>query len=110
MQREIIHECECEICQNQGSTEIRQMHHLMNVFINRLDEQERRWYAALEAKKLGQGGLEKVAQITGLHVNTIRRGKAEMLQDLSGRPQDRVRVEGGGRKRLEKKVLKSQAN
>lgn len=79
----------------------------MNLFMSRLDEQEQRWYAALEATKLGHGGLETIAQITGLHVNTIRRGQEEMANDLSERPQERVRVAGGGRPTVEKKSPKS---
>lgn len=99
-----IHECECEICQNEASNPLKEEHHLMNVFMSRLDEQERRWYAALEAKKLGHGGIEALSRITGLNDNTIRRGQNELSQDLSGRPSDRVRLAGGGRKTVEKKV------
>jgi Rhodopirellula transposase DDE domain len=103
MEQATIHQCECELCQARKSPEIMNNHHLMNVFMSRLDEQGRRWYAALEASKLGHGGLEHIAKITGLHVNTIRRGQAELAHDLAERPNDRVRVEGGGRQRLEKK-------
>jgi len=103
MAQATIHQCECEVCQAEKSPEVMQNHHLMNVFMSRLDEQERRWYAALEASQLGHGGLEIMATITGLHVNTIRRGQDEMADDLARRPNDRVRVEGGGRQRLEKK-------
>jgi hypothetical protein len=28
----------------------------MNVLLSRLDEQQRRWYAALEANRMGHGG------------------------------------------------------
>ena len=107
MPQATIHACECAVCQAQKVPETMRTHHLMNVFISRLDEQERRWYAALEATKVGHGGLELIAQITGLHVTTIRRGQAELSDDLAGRPQERVRVEGGGRPALEKKVLSS---
>ncbi|NIQ08857.1 MAG: hypothetical protein GWO23_03925 [Gammaproteobacteria bacterium] len=75
----------------------------MNLFLSRLDEQQRRWYAALEAEKLGHGGLEKIAKITGLHVNTISRGRKELRNDLRERPSQRVRLKGGGRKAVEKK-------
>jgi hypothetical protein len=75
----------------------------MNLFLSRLDEQQRRWYAALEAEKLGHGGIETMAQITGLNVNTISRGRKELNNELQERPSDRVRVEGGGRKASEKK-------
>ena len=73
--------------------------------MSRLDEQQRRWFAALEAKRLGHGGMRLMSKITGLDVNTIRRGKRELADDLKSRPLGRVRVAGGGRKRAEKKIL-----
>lgn len=103
MSQNEVHECQCEKCQSGEPEALKQEHHLMNLFMSRLDEQERRWYAALEAKKIGHGGLERIARITGLHVNTIRRGQEELATDLSERPTERVRIKGGGRKRVEKK-------
>ena len=75
----------------------------MNVLLSRLNEQHRRWYVALEAERIGHGGSERLAQITGMNVNTIRRGRRELNDDLAGRPTDRVRKPGGGRPALEKK-------
>ncbi len=74
----------------------------MNVLLSRLDEQQRRWYVALEAKKLGHGGIGRLAQITGMDVGTIRRGKQELETDLEDRPVNRTRLRGGGRPRAEK--------
>lgn len=76
----------------------------MNVLMSRLDEQQRRWYAAVEAEKIGHGGNVRVAQITGLNVETIRQGRRELAQDLVDRPVDRIRLPGGGRPRAEKKT------
>lgn len=98
-----IHQCKCEICQEPEAHPKKKEHHRMNVFLSRLDEQQRRWYAALEAEKLGHGGLEKMAKISGLNVNTISRGRTELANDLQERPTQRVRVKGGGRKAVEKK-------
>jgi hypothetical protein len=98
-----IHQCECEICQAPDLDPKKEEHYRMNLFLSRLDEQQRRWYAALEAEKLGHGGLEQMAKITGLHVNTISRGRKELGNELKERPRQRVRVEGGGRKTVEKK-------
>jgi hypothetical protein len=75
----------------------------MNLFLSRLDEQQRRWYVALEARKMGHGGATRMAQITGMHVDTIRRGREELEKELEGRPEDRVRLPGGGRPPVEKK-------
>ena len=98
-----IHQCECDICQGSETHPVKEEHRWMNLFVSRLDEQQRRWYAALEAEKLGHGGIETMAKITGLNVNTISRGRKELNKELQERPSQRVRVEGGGRKALEKK-------
>lgn len=76
----------------------------MNVLLSRLDEQQRRWYVALEAHKLGHGGISQLSEITGLHPETIRRGQRELAQELAQRPRDRVRLPGGGRPATEKKA------
>jgi hypothetical protein len=71
--------------------------------MSRLNEQQRRWMAALEAKKIGHGGTKKLSAITGLDINTIRRGREELEAGLVNRPTQRIRVVGGGRKGVEKK-------
>ena len=81
-----------------------QHHHTqLNLVMSRLDEQQRRWLAAVEANRLGHGGTERMHRITGLDINTIRRGRRELDTGLTERPIARIRVAGGGRKRLEKK-------
>ena len=74
----------------------------MNLLLSRLDEQQRRWYVALEAKKLGYGGITLLSQITGMGTDTIRRGRDELDEELNDRPVDGVRLPGGGRQRVEK--------
>jgi uncharacterized protein with PhoU and TrkA domain len=81
----------------------------MNLFLSRLDEQQRRWYVALESKKMGHGGDVLLSQITGMDVETIRRGRRELEGDLVNRPADRIRLEGGGRPRVEKKTPRSKS-
>jgi len=102
-----VHQCECEICQTEETHPIKALHHQMNILLSRLDEQQRRWYAALEAEKIGHGGDKQVSMITGINVNTIRRGRRELMSDLGDRPTDRIRIPGGGRKLVEKKNLGS---
>jgi len=99
-----VHQCECALCQSEEDHPDKILHHRMNVFFIRLDEQQRRWYAALEAQRLGHGGATLVSQITGIHADTIRRGLRELEEDLEGRPIDRVRLPGGGRKRIEEQT------
>jgi hypothetical protein len=76
----------------------------MNLLVSRLDEQQRRWYVALEANRLGAGGVQLVSQITGLDEKTIQRGQAELGAEFAGRPEDRVRLPGAGRPPVEKKT------
>ena len=103
-----VHRCGCAHCQGPGDHPDKERHQQMNVFLSRLDEQQRRWYVALEAKKMGHGGAERLSQITGLHVETIRRGRRELDRQLADRPVDRVRLPGGGRPRVEKRGAGSQ--
>jgi hypothetical protein len=82
----------------------------MNLFLSRLDEQQRRWYVALESKKVGYGGDTLLSQITGLDVETIRRGRRELDGELVDRPTDQVRLAGGGQPSVEKKPQRSSSN
>jgi hypothetical protein len=59
---------------------------------------------ALESLKIGHGGDTLLSQITGMSVETIRRGREELKSYLQDRPADRVRLAGGGRTPLEKKT------
>ncbi len=93
-----VYQCQCPICQQTGDSPEKELHAQMNLFLSRLNEQQRRWYVALEAKKLGHGGAKFMFQVTGIHTNTIRRGRKELDQLLADRPVDRVRQAGGGRK------------
>ena len=43
-----------------------------------LREHDRRRYAAIEATKLGHGGLEYIARLLGCDPKTIREGQAEL--------------------------------
>jgi hypothetical protein len=103
MSEKTIHECQCPNCQQLGEHPDKELHRQMNLFLSRLDEQQRRWYVALEAKKMGRGGARRMSQITGMHMATIRRGRREIESLLADRPVDRVRQVGGGRMAVEKK-------
>ena len=101
-----VHPCACAACQA-GDHPEKEDHRYLNLILSRLDEQQRRWVAGREARRRGHGGIQQVAEITGLHPETIRIGRDELDQDLRGRPTDRVRLPGGGRPRVEKKTLAS---
>ena len=99
-----VHECECSACLQSKENPDWQIHHRMKVFLDRLDEQQRRWYVALESKKMGHGGDVELSAITGMDVETIRRGRRELDDDLASRSPERVREEGGGQPTVEKKT------
>jgi hypothetical protein len=102
-----IHQCQCPVCLGDANHPQRLLHEQMNLLLQRLDEQERRWVAGLESKKIGYGGDTVVACITGLHVDTIRRGREELDAGLEDRPTDRVRRPGAGRPPVKKKIRPS---
>ena len=99
-----IYKCQCEDCLNPTDHPLKELHQQMNLFLSRLDEQQRRWYVALESKKIGHGGDRLLSEISGINVETIRRGRRELDTSLEGRPIERVRREGGGRPLVEKKI------
>jgi hypothetical protein len=102
MTQKPVHQCECEACQQGEDLAQQAEHQRVNLLMSRLDEQQRRWYAAVESAKIGFGGDAQIARITGLNVETIRRGRREMAEQLATRPTKRIRVTGGGRPRVEK--------
>ena len=95
--------CSCSACRA-GDHPERDEHRRLKLIFSRLDEQQRRWMAGHEATKRGHGGIRLVAEITGLHPETVRRGRDELAAGLEGRPIDRIRLPGGGRPRVEKKT------
>ena len=76
----------------------------MNLLLRRLDEQQRRWYVAVEANRMGRGGVHLLSLISGMDVKTIQRGQEDIERGLSERPVTQIRRSGGGRPRVEKKT------
>lgn len=71
---------------------------LMKRLFDSLEENDRQRYAAIEATKLGHGGIEYIARILQCDSKTIRRGLAE-LEGTDDLNLGRIRREGGGRKK-----------
>jgi len=67
----------------------------MKALYDSLSEKDRRRYAAVEAEKLGHGGVEYISRVLGCDDDTIRQGRS----DLAKLPEDdaagRVRKKGG---------------
>jgi len=71
----------------------------VRAFYATLSEKDQRRYAAVEARRLGYGGIEYVAEVLGCSRRTIERGLSE-LDELPHDPAaGRVRRPGGGRKK-----------
>jgi hypothetical protein len=65
----------------------------MVIFFGSLREKDRRRYAAVEAAKLGPGGLAYLAGLLGIDSKTIRQGETD-LNELPDVPPERVRKKG----------------
>jgi hypothetical protein len=76
-------------------------------FYKSLSEKDRRRFAAIEAKRLGHGGMTYIAQVFGCSTKTISRG----IDELDSLDQDpaagRIRSPGAGRKKTSHPVRKS---
>ena len=71
----------------------------MKSFCRSLREHDRRRYAAVEAAKLGPGGLAYLSRLLGIDSSTIRQGEADLKHLPPDEDPDRVRRPGGGRKK-----------
>lgn len=97
-----VYQCQCPKCRQPDEHPNKVLHHRLNVLLSHLDENQRRWYVALEAQKMGHGGTQQMSEITGMHVNTIRRGRRELENDLAEYSVGQIRQAGGGRLAIEK--------
>ena len=75
------------------------------LFFSLLDERQRRLFAGLESLQQGPGGERRAAEFFGLNVDTVARGRAELLGQKVAR--GRARQPGAGRPAAEKKRPKS---
>jgi hypothetical protein len=71
-----------------------EIEHRMKSFFDSLSEKDRRRYAAVEATKLGYGGIAYISRVLGCDPNTIQHG----LEEVEHLPEDeasgRVRKKG----------------
>jgi hypothetical protein len=71
------------------------------LLLSLLDERQRRLFAGLESMLLGWGGDRRIAEMTGLDVHTIAKGRRELLEGKG--LAEGIRRPGGGRHPVEKK-------
>jgi hypothetical protein len=72
----------------------------MKLFYDSLSEKDRRRYAAVEAEKLGHGGVEYIARVLGCDPKTIRRGEHDVAVLPEDDAEGRIRKKGGAGRKL----------
>jgi len=70
----------------------------MQRFFGWLSEKDRRRYAAIEAAKLGHGGVEYIAQVFACDPKTIRQGLRD-LETVEDEAAGRIRKKGADARR-----------
>ena len=68
-------------------------------FCSTLSEKDRRRFAAIEARRLGYGGIGYIADVVGCSRRTITRGIGELDQLANDPAAGRIRRPGAGRKK-----------
>ena len=71
----------------------------MRHFFETLSEKDRRRYAAVEAYRIGHGGIAYISELLGCSTKTISRGIDELDQLQDDPAAGRVRLPGAGRKK-----------
>ncbi|MCX9073866.1 MAG: ISAzo13 family transposase [Candidatus Methanoperedens sp.] len=67
------------------------------------DEVQARRFVGAIALEIGWGGITKVEELTGMSHSTIKKGIEELKTSEKLEPPERLRVSGGGRKKVEEK-------
>jgi len=75
------------------------------LFAALLDERQRRLFAGVEALQFGRSADGWIAALLGIHRQTVAKGRRELLD--KNIDFNRIRKEGAGRPRVEKKRRKS---
>lgn len=98
--RPYVCQCTCEICRLGVEHPEQVRHRHINLLMSRLDEQQRRWFAAVLAEQYGVElrGIYLVTQITGLNDKTIRKGLKDLENGLVDIQFERIRRPGAGRR------------
>ena len=79
----------------------------MQSFYRTLSEKDQRRFAALEAQRLGHGGITYIAGILGCSTKTISRGIDELDMLDNDPAAGRIRRPGAGRKKTSSPIRKS---
>jgi hypothetical protein len=98
--------CPCDLCQQATARDpaTTDYHHYIKTFMGHLNETQRRWYVGMLSLQPNSPTDHVLAQVTGLHRQTIRRGRREVLAGLPDGETHRQRQPGAGRPSAEKKT------
>jgi len=96
------HRCSCPACLAHPRGGTARAHRDINRLLASLDERRRRLFVGFLARRQGRGAIRRLARITGLSRNTIRRGLREWRRPPAV-PPHRVRRRGGGGQPVEKR-------
>lgn len=99
--RRSLHRCPCPDCRCHPRGKVARTHRDINRLLTVLDERNRRLFVALLARQQGRGAIRRLARVTGLSRNTIRKGLRELLRTSARQRSSRLRRKGGGRKKVE---------
>lgn len=91
--------CPCYLC-HQGTMSVGKHQRWLDI-LSQLNERQARLYVAEKALEGGHGGIQQLAEITGMNRHTIRKGIQELEAGKAAEATPRVRRPGGGRKRIE---------
>jgi len=77
-----IHVCQCQLCKLGVEHSHKSRHQQINLLMSCLNEQQQRWFAAIEANRIGHGGARFVSHITGLDEAIIINAQKELVEEL----------------------------
>jgi hypothetical protein len=103
MPTERPHHSHCPGCRNPAGHPDQQYHRELALFLATLSHEQRRLYAAVEANRIGRGGVVRVAELTGVGSQTVARGRRELADLLQGKSIKKERKPIRGRPRIEEK-------
>jgi hypothetical protein len=95
--------CRCTGCRQGIDHPDGKYHRELIAFLNTLNHEQRRLFAAVESNRLGRGGVGRVSMLTGLCKPTITLGRHQLEDLVQGRPFRKARKKGTGRPRTEQK-------
>jgi hypothetical protein len=70
----MIHACECVPCRRGEAHPEHERHYQLNLFLSRLDEDQRCWCLALESQAYRLGADRQLMEIAGIDEKAVRRG------------------------------------